>query len=289
MVRFLQRFHCDSLLRCFANSIQKFYLDDALSYGAALAFFFLLSLFPLLIFLASILAYLPIPNLFPRIVELMSLAIPAEAMRRVENILGQVLDTNLGLLSSGFLGTLWVASLGIDSLINALNIVFQVREVRSYWRRRLLAVELTALIGGMVIVALVLDFLGPVFGSWLPRFLGVQSLFVLLWPYFQEAAVFVFLILSFQLLFFIAPNRRQSFWGQFPGAFLAVILWIGASFILSLFMVRFADYNRVYGTLGAVIALMTWFYVTALAVLLGAELNAELIRRRSAPSVAHSR
>jgi membrane protein len=285
-LKFLPR---DSLLGCLANSARKFYLDDALSYGAALAFFFLLSLFPLLIFLASILAYLPVPNLFPRIVHLMSLVIPASAMTRVEAILGEILETNLGLLSSGILGAIWVASLGIDSLINALNIVFQVREVRPYWRRRLLAVELTVLIGSMIIVALVLDFLGPVFGSWLPRFLGVQSLFVLLWPYLQETAIFLFLILSFQLLFFIAPNHRQSFFGQLPGAFLAVILWIGASFVLSFILGRFADYNRVYGTLGAVIALMTWFYVTALAVLLGAELNAELIRRRSAPSTALSR
>lgn len=283
MVKLKLRLLCHSLPRCFANSVEKFYRDDALTYGAALAFFFLLSMFPLLIFLASVLAYIPVPDLFAQVLHLMSLVIPANAMSRVENILAETLESNLGLLSSGFLGAIWVASIGIDSLINALNIVFEVPEVRPYWRRRLLAIELTVLIGSMIVVALVLDFLGPLLASWLPRFLGVQSLFVLLWPYARQIAIFLFLILSFQILYFIAPNRRQPFLKQVPGAFLAVAMWIGASFLLKTFVAGFADYNQVYGTLGAVIALMTWFYVTALAVLLGAELNAEIARQGSAP------
>jgi membrane protein len=148
-----------------------------------------------------------------------------------------------------------------------------------------LAVGLTILIGSLIAVALILDFLSPLFASLLPRFLGVQSLFVMLWPYLRETAIFLFLILSFQVLFFIAPNRRQSFLGQMPGAFLAVTVWIGASFFLRAFVAESTGYNQVYGTLGAVIALMTWFYVTALAVLLGAELNAEIARQRSASAL----
>jgi membrane protein len=264
------------------NVLRNFYRHDGLNYGAALAFFFLFSLFPLLIFLAAVLAYIPATDLFPTIVQLMSLVIPASAMDRVETILAQVLEPSLGLLSSGFLGAVWLASIGADSLINSMNVVYEVPEGRPFWRRRMLAVELTVLMGGMAIVALLFGLVGPLIGSLITSALGVPSQFVALWSWVRWVIILTFLILALQILYWIAPNRGLSFAWQAPGACLAVIAWIGASLILDGFIATFARYNQVYGALGSLIVLMTWFYVSALAVLLGAELNAEIASRRTA-------
>jgi membrane protein len=268
------------LLEYLPNSLKKFYQHDSLTYGAALAFFFLLSIFPLLIFLASALAYIPVPDLFTQIVHLMSLVIPTNAMGRIRVILAEILQTNLGLLSFGIAGAIWIASAGFDALIGVLDRVFEVQHTRPYWKRRLLAVGLTLLIGVMVVLALLAGVLGPFLGSLLPKILGVHSLFLILWPYVRWTAIVLFLILSLQLMYMVAPSHRHTFLSQTPGAVLAILVWIGISFLLNWYVARFVNYKQIYGALGAVIALLIWFYVTALAILLGAELNAELIRQK---------
>jgi membrane protein len=268
--------------RSLPGALKHFYCHDALTYGAALAFFFLLSLFPLLIFLASALAYIPVPNLFDRMVDLMSLVMPTGAVGRVKIVLADILRTNLGLLSFGILGSIWVASLGFDAIINVLNLVFEVSRRRPYWKRRLLAVGLTALTGVMVVLAMLMGVLGPFVSSLLPKVLGVDSLFVVLWPYFRWLSILCSLVLALQIVYFLAPAERHSFASQTPGALFAVAVWIGVSVLLDWYFVNFANFRQTYGVLGAVIALLTWFYATALALLLGAELNAELLRHQRA-------
>jgi membrane protein len=269
------------LFRSLPGALKNFYRHDGLNYGAALAFFFLFSMFPLLIFLASILAYVPIPNLFDRVVELMTLVMPANAMVRVKIVLADILQTNLGLLSFGIAGSIWVASLGFDAIINALNLVFEVHRRRSYLKRRLVAVGLTMLTGVMVVLALLLGVLGPFVGSLLPRLLGVDSPFVILWPYIRWTAIFCSLVLSLQFIYFLSPGERPPFRSQTPGALFAVAVWIGASLVLDWYFDNFANFSQTYGVLGAVIALLTWFYATAIALLVGAEFNAEIGRRKT--------
>jgi membrane protein len=268
--------------RCLPGALKHFFRHDALTYGAALAFFFLLSLFPLLIFLASALAYVPVPNLFDRMVDLLSLVMPTGAMGRVKIVLADILRTNLGLLSFGILGSIWVASLGFDAIINALNLVFEARRRRPYWKRRLLAVGLTGLTGVMVVLAMLMGVLGPFVSSLLPKVLGGNSVFVVLWPYVRWLAILFSLVLSLQIIYFLAPAERPSFRSQTPGTLFALAVWIGASVLLNWYFVNFANFRQTYGVLGAVIALLTWFYATGLALLLGAELNAELLRHQRA-------
>jgi len=276
------RLPLDLTLSSFSSALKNFYRNDALTYAGALAFFFLLALFPLLIFLASALAYIPAPNLFGRIVDVMSLMVPAEAMGRVELVLADVLEKDVRLLSFGIVGSLWVASVGFEAIIGALDRVYQVRKSRPYWKKRLLSLGLTVLIGGMIVVAVVAGVVGPIFVSRLPGVLGVDSLLIALWPYVRWPIILLFLVLSIQILYFVGPNCEQSFRQQTPGAFLGVAVWIGASILLDFYLAHFTSYSEIYGVLGAVIALLTWFYITALALLLGAEWNAELTRRKEA-------
>lgn len=279
--RFWPRF----ALSCFPNALRNFYRNDSLTYAGALAFFFLLALFPLLIFLATALAYVPVPDLFQEVVNVMSLVVPTEAMGRVETVLSEVLRKDPGLLSFGILASIWIASAGFEAMINALNRVYEARQSRPYWKKRLLSLGLTVLIGGMVIVAVVAGLAGPLVRSLLPGVLGVDSLLVALWPYLQWVVILVFLGLAIQVIYFVGPNRKQSFREQIPGASLAVVVWIGASLLLDHYLIHFASYSEIYGVMGAVIALLTWFYMTALVLLLGAELNAEMIRRKAARAV----
>jgi membrane protein len=267
-------------MRALICTARDFDRNNYLTYAAALAFFFLLSLFPLLIFLASTLALMPIPDLFEQVVELMARVAPPEAMGIVQAVLRDILRGNTGLLSIGILGAIWAASGGFAAMIGALNVAYDVREGRPYWKKRLVAIGLTILIGCMTTVALTAMVLGPRFGYWLSSHLYLSPVFAAVWPYLRWAAILAFTVLSVETMFYLAPNVRQRFLSQLPGALVTVLVWLGASYGLGWYLRNFADFNKTYGALGAAVALMLWFYLTALAVLLGAELNAELTRAR---------
>ncbi len=251
---------------------------DYSTHAAALAYFFLLALFPLLIFLASLLSYAPIANLFDEVVELMSAVVPRDAMMLIRAVLRDVLRTNVGLLSVGMAGALIAASSGFSALIGALNLAYHVAEGRPYWKKRLVALGLTILVGILTLAALVALVLGPQFGSWVTRWLGVNPIFASLWPYLRWTAAVGFAVISVELVYFLAPNVKQRFRAQVPGAIVAVVALITSSYGLSWYLRHLANMAKTYGTLGAVIALMLWLYVSALAILIGAGLNSALAR-----------
>ena len=119
---------------------------------------------------------------------------------------------------------------------------------------------------------------GPQFGGWLAAKIGLGPAFAFLWNYLRWAVAIGFTILGVELLYFSAPNVRNRFWSTLPGATLAVSAWLAASWALGLYIRHLANFNKTYGTLGAVVVLLTWFYWTNLIVLIGAEFNNELIK-----------
>src|SRR5262249_6715086 len=127
-----------------------------------------------------------------------------------------------------------------------------------------------------VAVVLVAITLGPEFGNWLAAKIHVSKLFIVLWPYVRWILIGAFTVLAIETIYFWGPNVRQRFKDQVPGAIVAVVRWILASWGLGWYVSHFANYIQTFGVLGAVVGLMLWFYVTALALLLGAEMNAEL-------------
>lgn len=252
-----------------------------ISFGAALSFYFLLAIFPLLIFLASALAFVPVPNLFDNALALLGRVMPAEAMGLVERVLSDILtEEHGGLLSLGILGAIWTASLGFHSMFEALNVTYEIPEGRPYWKRRLLAIAMTFGVGVLVAVALTVMILGPQFGNWLAERVGLSPLWATLWPYLRWGVAIGFTVLAVELIYYIGPNARQRFVSQLPGAFFAVLVWILASYGLGWYLRSFADFNATYGTLGAVIGLMMWFFVSATVILLGAEFNQALLKTR---------
>jgi membrane protein len=255
------------------------------SFAAALSYYFLLGLFPALIVLATFVGYLPIPNLFNTIVGTMAHVVPPESMGLVRGIVSDVTSRNHGaLLSFGLLAALWTCSSAFTTMIEALNVAFDVPETRPMWKTRLLAFELTVLIGLLVATAFAFIIVGPHFGRFLAAHLGLSLRFAVLWPLLEHVLAAILMVLAVEGLYFMAPNLQQRFSSSLPGAIFAVVTWMLLSDGLSLYFQRFSHLNRTYGVLGGGIALLVWLYWSGFVILVGAELNCEIIKlRRNAP------
>lgn len=253
--------------------------NHTLQMAAALSYYFVLSLFPALIFLSAVVAYLPVPNLFEQALGMMARFLPTDSMGLVRRVLADVITPNRGaFLSFGILGTLWTASGGFSAAIEALNIAYDVQDDRPFWKTRPLAILLALITGFLLLLALSVMIVGPRFGQWLAIRVHLSSVFVFLWPYIHWSIAIGFTVLAVEALYFLAPDVKQRFLATLPGAVLAVSCWLALSYLLGMYFRHFANFNKTYGTLGAAIALMTWLYWTGFAMLLGAELNAELAK-----------
>lgn len=253
--------------------------NHTLAFAAGLSYYFLLSLFPALVTLASVIGFLPIPNLWDRSLDLLSHYVPSDSMGLVRTVLRDVVTPNRGaFLSFGLLGTIWASSSGFAAMIEALDVAYDVPETRPYWKTRSLAILLMFSVGGLMLVALGVMLVGPGFGVWIANQLHVTSIWSDIWPFVRWATSTAFIVLAVEGLYFFGPNVRQQFKSSLPGAIIAVLGWVGLSWGLGIYFQRFANFNKTYGTLGAAIALMMWFYWTAFAILFGAEINSELIQ-----------
>jgi membrane protein len=249
---------------------------NQLNNAATLSFFFLLSLAPLLVFLVSLMALLPVPNLDRHIFEAVAEIVPAEAMTVVGRVLVSIFRTNPRLLSLGILGAIWAASAAFNAMIDALNRAYGADDARPMWKRQLVALGLTVIIGAMFLGEVVLLLLGSRMGIWLAVKLGISSALTESWPFLQWLVIPAISILAVEVLYFAAPHVKHNLLGQIPGATLAVMLWLASSFGLRLYFRSFSGFTAVYGTLGAFSALMLWVYFGSLSILVGAELNAQV-------------
>src|SRR5215469_7148281 len=273
----MQLSHIGSLLRRVYDNVQQ---KHTMQMAAGLSYYFVMSLFPLLIVFAASVAYLPVPNLLDEALALARHFIPHDSMGLVEAVLRQVITPSRGkFLSIGILGAVWAASGGFSSMMEALNIAYDVREERPFWKTRPLAIGLTFLTGILLVIALALMLVGPNFGDWLAAQIGLRSVFATLWPYLRWSIAIAFTVLSIELIYFLGPNVKQRFRKTVPGAAIAVSCWILLSWALGFYFQHFAKLNKTYGTLAAAVALMVWLYWTAFAVILGAEINADLIQQ----------
>jgi membrane protein len=265
----------DALMRTYVDVVR----NHTLQMAAALAYYFVLSFFPALILLSAIVAYLPVPDLLNPNSSLLLRLLPLESMGLVRRILADVVNPNRrAFLSFGILGTLWAASGGFAATITALNIAYEVKDHRPYWKTRSLAIGLAAIVGALMLTSLSLMIVGPKFAKWLSGRVQVSPLWVLLWPYMHWTVAVALVVLATEALYFLAPNVKQRFLATLPGAVVAVAFWIGFSYLLGTYFRHFGKFNKTYGTLGAAITLMIWFYWTGFALLVGAELSAELAK-----------
>lgn len=267
---------------------QSFLRHNGLNSSAALAFYFVMSLLPFLIFLASALALLPVPHLAARMVQLASHFVPNETMPLVHTMLTSTMHTNHGLLSVGFVLAVIAASNAFAVMITALNTIYEGDKPQSFWRSRLNAIYITFVVGGMTTVALSAMLLGPHFGRELARVFDVSHAFVEVWPVLRYLLAIGCGLASIEVLYYIGPSRKHTLREQLPGSVFAVAVWLLSSGALGIYMRRFSYMNAMYGTLASFIVFMIWLQITAAAILLGAELNVALEKLRAAESPGRS-
>jgi membrane protein len=266
-----------------ATVYEELFRTRAFTMAAAMSYYFLLALLPLLIFLSAMLGYLPIPHLFDQLLTLLAVLVPPQAMELVQHILtGLLTRRHGGLLSFGLLSYLWTASGGFMASIEALNVAYDVEKGRSWWRDRLQALLLTFTTGLLILLGLLLIIAGPHFGNLLTELFPVPQRFAEIWPVLRLGTIFVIFVGAVELQYCLAPNRKQQFMDTLPGSVVAVIGIFLSSGVLGYYVAHLSNYNKTYGSLGAVIILMLWFYVVAVLFIVGAELNAELLKLEAA-------
>jgi membrane protein len=258
-----------------ANVVHDMEKNHTMAFAAALAYYFVLALFPFLIFLSVVVARLPLPDFFGQVMGLIGLLVPASSMGPLKNLIkGTILSTHSRVLTFGILLTLWSASSGFTALIDALNTAYQVSETRRYWRTRSLAIGMTFSVGCLLVAALALLLVGPVLSATLTEAFGMRTL----WPYVRWAVAIGCTVVAVELLYFVAPNVKCRFVSTLPGALIAVGSWIGLSDLLGIYFRFFSSYSRGYGSLGVALAFSIWLYWTGFLILIGAQFNAELLQ-----------
>ncbi|RAK19191.1 membrane protein [Anoxybacillus vitaminiphilus] len=259
--------------------VKRFQEDEISRLSAELAYFFLLSLFPFLIFLFTLLAYLPIPH--EDVLLLVREYAPKEALRLIETNVHAMMDHQNGkLLSFSIIATVWSASNGINALVRAFNRAYDVKEERSFIAARGMSVLLTFAMMSVIVVALVLPVFGRALGSFLFSAFGFSSEFLAVWNTFRWGGSSVILFIVFTALYYFAPNKHLRIKDVTRGALFATIGWMVVSFAFSYYVGNLTDYTVMYGSLGGIIILMVWFYLSGMIIVLGGEMNALFSCRR---------
>ncbi|MED0716989.1 YihY/virulence factor BrkB family protein [Aeribacillus composti] len=264
-----------NLLQIAKELFKRFKEDEISSLAAELAYFFLLSLFPFLIFLMNLLAYLPLSS--DVVLDFVAQYAPGNTMKLIENNVRHIIETqNVTLLSFGVIGTIWSASNGINAIVRAFNKAYQVEENRHFLVARLMSILLTFAMILVILVALLLPVFGREIGLFIFRAFGFTEVFLTIWNTIRWLLSAVILCIVFTGLYFIAPNKRMKISEAYPGALFATVGWIVVSLLFSYYVGNFGNFSVTNGSLGGVIILLIWFYLSAVIIILGGEINAIL-------------
>jgi membrane protein len=287
-----------TLRRAVIKIWNKLFDDNVFARAAQLAYYWLFSIFPLLIFLTTLLAFLPIQQNLDRWIGALSAVLPPEAYTLLNNTFQQIARVQRGgLLSFSILLMLWSSSSGMEVLITALNKAYDSAPKRAWWKERLLAIGLTLGLAVFIISALALIFFGESIGAQIARYFGFSGMFETAWAVAQLPIIIALTLLGIELIYYFAPNIERGEngkrWEWFtPGAVFAVGLWLLISFGFRFYVSRFGHFDATYGALGGVMVLMLWLYLTGVAILVGGEINSVFRRAgvppENSPGSAHS-
>jgi membrane protein len=243
--------------------------------AAMIAYFLLFATFPFLLTLASLLAFLPIPNLMEWLLRLLGEVVPSAAVDLMRNSVERLVTRQRsGLLSLGIVVSVWAAANAVEAFMQALNRVYGLREHRPFWKTRGIAILLAVGVSLFTVLGLLALWFGARVSHWWAGRGGLGPLPVQVWDFARWPLVLLLLIGAIDQLYFIGPAVRQRWRWVTPGAVVAVLGWVAASLGFSAYVRHFGSYNATYGSIGAVIILLTWMYLTAFFALLGAEINA---------------
>jgi len=244
----------------------------------ATAFNFFLALFPFIIFLFTLIPYIPINNFQETLMSLFEDFIPADTYGMVESTITDiVLRQNTGLLSLSFVLTFIFATNGVSAIMDGFNNTWHSIETKNWWQQRLTAVFLTVSLSFFVIVAIALITMGGTIIAWLLNLDLVRGDFTLILLLLMKWIIVVLItFLSISLLYYYAPARRRQYRFFSPGSILATALLIIGTLAFNYYIVNFSRYNALYGSIGTLMVFLMWIYFNALILLIGFELNASI-------------
>src|SRR3712207_4127143 len=244
----------------------EIYEGDLFTRAAALSYYFLLALFPLLIFLTSMLGYFAEAGteLRANLFRYLGSIVPRSASELVGATVKEITEgATGGKLSFGLLAALWFASYGMGAIGDTLNGAYGVRESRPFWKLRLISLGLTTALAALTITALALVLYGGEIGEGLATRYDLGGAFEAAWNVIQWPIVLGFVLFAFALIYYYAPDLKHQKWYWItPGSVAGVLLWLLVSFIFRLYLNYFDSYSVTYGSLGAATILLPWFYLT---------------------------
>ena len=259
------------------RTIKECIADDIANLAAQQAYYFFLALFPALLALISLASFFPIENLMDEIVVMLGRVAPEEVITIVRDQLTEISRGNAGgLFTIAFLFTLWSSSAAMVSMCNTSNAAYDITEGRPWWKVRMIAIGLTIGLAVFILLSMTLIVVGPTIAENLAAKIGLGTLFKWTWMVFQWPLVFALVATAFAMIYYFAPDAEQEWVWITPGSILATILSVLISLGFKFYVSNFAAYNETYGAIAGVAVLMLWFYFTGIAILVGAELNAEI-------------
>ncbi|MGV8921096.1 MAG: YihY/virulence factor BrkB family protein [Pseudomonas sp.] len=256
------------------RTVNEFMEDEMSTYASALAYQMLFSLFPFLLFLIALIGFLHLPDFFSWLRLQSEMVLPPQALDQVNPVIDQLQQSKGGLLSVGIVIALYTASAGVRLMMSAMNAAYDVVEGRPIWKRFPLSIVYTMGIAGMLLLAAGLMVTGPQVMDWVASQFGVQEFIVTLWAVLRWPLSIILMMVAVALIYYVMPDVEQKFHFITPGSVLAVVVWIVASLGFGYYVKTFSDYNAMYGSIGAIIVLLLYFYISAAVLLLGAEMNA---------------
>jgi membrane protein len=258
----------------------QFWEDRILDQSAKLSFYFLLSLFPLLLFLVALLGHLlqSGPVLQETLHKYLAAVVPESASGLIDTTLQEITrGSGGGKLSVALLFTLWAASQGMAAIIESLNIAYEVEESRPWWKKHLMALGLTIVSVVLIASALLLMIYGGRLSKIMVSNFGFSSFIAGAWKALEWPLLLGFVLMAFNILYLYAPNVKHRRWHWLmPGTVVGVALWVMVSLGFKLYLNLFGRFTVTYGSIGAVIILLLWLYLSGTAILIGGEVNSEI-------------
>jgi membrane protein len=251
--------------------------DAVLDTSAQLGYYLLFAIFPFLFFLTALAAYLPLESSIETVMVRARDLLPPEAYRLVEQHMRALLaNERPEIISFSIVASLWSASRGVDAVRRALNLAYDVTESRPWWRTQLVSIGMTVLGALLVFVGIALLVAGGAVGRWVAERVGIGSSFVLMLGWLRWPATAMLVMLVTALAYFLLPDVKQEFKYITPGSVLGTIVWLAGTWAFGQYVSRFGSYNVTYGSIGGVIVLLAWLYLSSLIFIMGGELNAIL-------------
>ena len=263
----------------FSYLVYRIGKDDASGLSAQLSYYFMLSLFPMLLFLLSIVPYLGIKQSSIR--SMIKEHVPQDYAPQVSSIIGDIMgNASGGILSVGLILALWSASNGMTALMNSFNVAYDVEDSRNFTVSKLLSVVFTLALIVVLPLAIVLPTFGEQIGSLLFGPLGLGDQVKWIFNLVRFALPVIVVLIAFIVLYTLAPNVKIKMLSVIPGAIFATIVFLGGSYLFGIYISNFANYSKTYGSIAGIIILMLWLYITGFIIIIGAEINAIMHQRK---------